>query len=326
MDAPLPFIVLLAVVFLDAVLGFLPGLKHVFALPLRVIRGIAGWFDERLNRKNRGRNARRFRGAFVLLIIVLPVWIGAVALSEHARQSAYSALIDVCVLLFLIGSSRPIARLRSVSRALRGAYNERAFRISNILVRFDTDNMDGYGIARAAIGGSSARLVEGLFGLIFWYLLLGLPAVILYRVVGAISDVIGRSSSQHLDFGFAARRLDDILCMPAAIIAGPIFFIAAIFIPHANPIKTFSGWLQDLGTRAIRSDFRGEDAVAGAFGIALGGPQEFGEKIVPRDWIGDGRARVMRADAHRTSWLLGLSVLLVMAAMAAAIVFLKQSS
>ncbi|MGY9018847.1 MAG: cobalamin biosynthesis protein [Alphaproteobacteria bacterium] len=174
--------------------------------------------------------------------------------------------------------SLPIARLRRVNRAMRGAYNERASWIFNSLVRWDTENLDGHGIARAAISGSSARLVEVFFRLIFWYLLLGLPAVILYRVVGAVADVIGRNSLQHLDLGFALRRLDDVLSLPAVIIAGPVLFCAAIFIPQASPIKAFSGWLRDLGTRGIRSDFRGEGAIAGAFGIALGGPRNLARK------------------------------------------------
>jgi adenosylcobinamide-phosphate synthase len=161
---------------------------------------------------------------------------------------------------------------------MRGAYNERASWIFNSLVRWDTENLDGHGIARAAISGSSARLVEVFFRLIFWYLLLGLPAVILYRVVGAVADVIRRNSLQHLDLGFALCRLDDVLSLPAVIIAGPVLFCAAIFIPQASPIKAFSGWLRDLGTRGIRSDFRGEGAIAGAFGIALGGPRNLARK------------------------------------------------
>ena len=326
MDSPIPFIVLLAVVVIDAVSGYLPGFRYVFALPLKLIRGITSWFDDRLNRESRGRNIRRFRGAFVLLIIALPVWGGAAALSNYASQGPYGVLIDTCVLLFFIGGSRPIGMLRRVAKALRGAYNERASDISNSLVRYDTTNLDSHGITRAAIGGSAARLTEGLFGLVFWYLLLGLPAVILFRVVGAIADVIGRNSSQHLNFGFVARRLDDILCLPAALIAGPVYTVAAIFVPQANPFKAFAGWIRDLGARGVRGDFRGEGAIAGAFGITLGGPQEFGEETVARKWIGDGRARLMRADAHRTSWLLGLSVLLVMTMIAGVIMYLKHTA
>jgi adenosylcobinamide-phosphate synthase len=326
METPIPFIVLFAALLIDVVSGNIPGIRYLFSLPLSLVRGLAGWFDSRLNRENRSRNARRVRGAIVLLIIALPVWAGALVFDGYAKQGPYSPLIDACVLVFLIGGSRPIAKLRSVNRALRGAYNERASRISNSLVRWDTENLDGHGIARAAVSGSSARLAEGLFGLIFWYLLLGLPAAILYRVIGAIADVIGRNSLQHLDFGFAPRRLDDVLSLPAAIIAGPVFSFAAIFIPQASPIKAFTGWLRDLSARAIRSDFRGEGAIAGAFDIALGGPQEFGEETVRCDWIGEGRARVMRADGHRASWLLALSVFLVMAVIAGAILFLKKSS
>ncbi len=86
MDSPIPFIVLLAVVLIDAVSGYLPEFRFVFALPLKLIRGITSWFDDRLNRENRGRNTRRFRGAFVLLVIALPVWGGAVVLTMRELQ------------------------------------------------------------------------------------------------------------------------------------------------------------------------------------------------------------------------------------------------
>tara|TARA_Y100001936_G_scaffold254157_1_gene325924 strand:- start:5707 stop:6687 length:981 start_codon:yes stop_codon:yes gene_type:complete len=324
MDSPIPFIVLFAAILIDAVSGNLPLLRHIYAFPMRFVRGLTEWFDRRLNREKRGCNALRVRGALVLVIICLPLWFGSVALEKYADRGQLGPLIDTCVLLFLVGGSRPIGRLRSVARALRGAYNERASKITDILVRFETENLDGHGIARAAIGGSATRIAEGLFGLIFWYLLFGLPAVIFCRVVSAIADVIGRNSSQHLDFGFAARRLDDVLSLPGAIIACPVFVVAAIFVPRANPFRAFGGWIQDLFQHAIRSDFRGVGAIAGAFDLSLGGPQEFGEETVNRDWIGEGRARAMRADAHRTSWLLGLSILLVLAALAAMIVFLKQ--
>jgi adenosylcobinamide-phosphate synthase len=253
METSIPFIVLFAVIFIDVISGNISGIRYVFALPLSLVRSLAGWFDGRLNRENRGRNERRVRGAIVLLIIALPVWVGVSVFDGYASQGPYGAMLDACVLLFLIGGSRPIERLRRVNRALRGAYNERASRIYNSLVRWDTENLDSHGIARASISGSPARLAEGLFGLIFWYLLLGLPAVILYRVVGAVADVIGRNSLQHLDFRFALRRLDDVLSLPAAIIAGPVFFCAAFFIPQASPIKAFAGclfcwlWRRSLG-------------------------------------------------------------------------------
>jgi len=55
---------------------------------------LAGWFDSRLNRENRGRNARRVRGAIVLLIIALPVWVGASVFDGYTSQGPYGAMID----------------------------------------------------------------------------------------------------------------------------------------------------------------------------------------------------------------------------------------
>lgn len=151
METLIPFIVLFAAILIEVILENIPGIRYVFALPLSLVRSLAGWFDGRLNRENRGRNERRVRGAIVLLTIALPVWVGAAVFDGYASQGLYGAMIDTCILLFLIGGSRPIARLRRVNRVLRGAYNERASRISNSLVRWDTENLDGHGIARADV-------------------------------------------------------------------------------------------------------------------------------------------------------------------------------
>ncbi|MGY9018846.1 MAG: hypothetical protein ACKVHX_05190 [Alphaproteobacteria bacterium] len=94
METPIPFIVLLAAIFIDVISGNIPGIRYVFALPLSLVRSLSGWFDGRLNRENRGRNERRVRGAIVLLIIALPVWVGASVFDGYTSQGPYGAMID----------------------------------------------------------------------------------------------------------------------------------------------------------------------------------------------------------------------------------------
>src|SRR5690606_38857352 len=106
--------------------------------------------------------------------------------------------------------------------------------------------------------GSMARFAEGCIGTVFWYLMLGLPALCVYRAIGAAADVIGLPSPRHAAFGFVARRLDDVLSLVPAIVAGAVMSAAALFVPRSSPAAGFGGWMRDLAARGLRADFRAE--------------------------------------------------------------------
>ena len=77
-----------------------------------------------------------------------------------------------------------------------------------------------------------------------------------------------------------------------AIIAGPVISFAAIFVPRTSAFAAFRGYVRDLSERGVRSDFRGEGAMAGALGVALGGPRLFNDETLAGAWVGDGRRQI----------------------------------
>ncbi|MDA0653568.1 MAG: cobalamin biosynthesis protein, partial [Proteobacteria bacterium] len=81
----------------------------------------------------------------------------------------------------------------------------------------------------------------------------------------------------------------------------------------------FRGWVSDLGARGGRSDFRGEGAMAGALGVALGGPRPYGNDTIAGAWIGEGRARATVSDIQRAIFLISIACLLVATALALAV-------
>jgi adenosylcobinamide-phosphate synthase len=135
-----------------------------------------------------------------------------------------------------------------------------------------------------------------------------------------MADVIGRPSRRHGAFGFTASRLGDVLTLPAAIIAGPIMALAAIFVPRTRPVRALAGWARDLAERGMRTSFRAEGAMAGALDIALGGPRPFDGETLPGSWIGEGRARATVADIRRAVLLITVACLLVALLIALALV------
>jgi len=311
---------LLIVMVADALFGTLPGLRSLCDAPLNAVRGLTRWFERRLNRVQRGGAARRMRGLLVVLVIALLGWVIGLTVSGLARALPYGWMIEAVALLVLLRQHDCISRMRSGWRLLAARNIDEARDVVDPLVRYDTQGLDDFGVARAAIEGGMARFTERLLATAFWYLLLGLPGVFVYRSINAGADVIGTVSPRHAAVGFCAARLDDVLNLVPAIAAGPIISIAAIFVPRASALAAIKGWLGELRTLGSRSDFRGEGAMAGALGVALGGPRPFGDQTLAGTWIGDGRARARISDVQRAVFVVTVACLLVALGLALAIV------
>ncbi len=318
--AAAPLVLLLLALIADGLLGGLPGLGAALGAPQGFVRGLTRWFDGRLNRRRRGVGAVRIRGLLVVVVLVGLAWAAGAAVVHFAGKLPYGWIIEAVAVLTLLGQHRTIARARVVARGIAAGKPDDARKNVDPMVRYDAAALDEFGIARATIEGTVVRFTENYIGCVFWYLLLGLPALFVYRAVTAAADVIGRRSARHGDFGFAAARLGDVLSLLPAILAGPILAIAAIFIPGARPVAALAGWARDLARRGIRGAFRAEGAMAGALDIALGGPRPYDGETVPGSWVGDGRARTTATDIRRAVMLVVVACLLVTVLVALALV------
>jgi adenosylcobinamide-phosphate synthase len=312
-----PLVLWLIVIGTDAIFAGLPGLRSVLDAPLAVVGAVGRWLDRRLNRSRRSEGSRRVRGVIVTLFVVLPAWFAGAGLADLSRALPNGWLIEAATVLCLLGQRRPLDGARRVAAALAAGDLDRARAALAPLVRFDTATLDAYGAARGAVEACAARLAEGLVGSALWYVLLGLPGLCAFRAVNTLAWAIGRPSPRQSAFGFAARRLDDVLTLIPALIAGLLFVIAALFAPSANPLRALRTWLADVGARAGAAAGRAEGAVAGALGLSLGGPRPYDDGLQPGNWIGEGRARTTTADIRRAV-LLATVMALVFAALAAA--------
>jgi adenosylcobinamide-phosphate synthase len=313
-------VLLLMVLVTDALVGTLPGLRVVCDAPLNAIRGLTRWVDGRLNRVQRGGETRRLRGLFVVLVVALLAWVIGIILSAVAREMPQGWMLEAAALFALLRQRDSIGRMRRGWQQLAAGHFDEARSSVAPLVRYDVQALDNFGVARAAIEGGMARFTDRFLATVFWYLLFGLPGILVCRSVNAVADIIGRNSSRHASFGFVAARVDYILNLAPAIIAGPVVSIAAIFVPRTSASAAFKGWINDLRARGTRSEFRDEGAMAGALGLALGGPRPFGDETIAGAWVGDGRARATVSDIQRAIFLISIACLLISVALALAFI------
>lgn len=301
----------------DALLGGIPGLRPVLEAPTTAVRALGAWFDRRLNRPQRSVANRRVRGAIVVLVVVVLAWVAALLASGLASSLPSGRLVEAFFVLCLIDQRRAIDRVRGTARALtRGDLGVARARL-RYLGRYDTGALDVHAAARAGVEAAARRFASGVVGAAFWYVVGGLPGLAIYRAVEVLADRIARPDPDGAAFGATAARLEGMLTLPPALIAGPLMALAALFVPGAKPGAAFAEWLRDATRRLGDGAGRAEGALAGALGLALGGPRPFEGGTAPGPWVGDGRARAVAADVQRAAAIFIVACLMaaVLAAM-----------
>jgi adenosylcobinamide-phosphate synthase len=150
--------------------------------------------------------ARRAKG--VLAVVVLSAV--AIALGWVVRSLPGGPVFEVLIVAVLLAQKSLVDHVRAVAEGLRRSLGDGRRAVSMIVGR-DTRELDEAAVARAAIESAAENLSDGVVAPAFWFLVAGLPGILLYKIVNTADSMIGHRTERHGDFGWAAARLDDVL-------------------------------------------------------------------------------------------------------------------
>ena len=143
---------------------------------------------------------------------------------------------------------------------------------------------------------------------VFWYLLLGLPGLVGYKMLNTLDSMTGYRNERYEYFGKASARLDDIAnWIPARLTALLIVFATLILRPR-HVRAAIRAILVDAAKHRSPNAGWPEAAMAGALGVRLAGPRIYPHGIVDDPWIGDGGMGEKLQRASATHLRLGLRV------------------
>lgn len=289
---------LLPALVVDALFGERPIAEswHPAVLTGRLI----GFFERHGNRPAWRPWVRRLAGAILVLLLPAALGCAAVWIEDRLMSSLIGTLdlIGHAVLVWLIAlfiAQRSLFdHVRAVGRALEEEDLDGGRAAVAQIVGRDVSQLDTAGVTRAAIESLAENASDGVIAPVFWYLVFGLPGLVVYKTVNTLDSMIGHRSARYADFGWAAARLDDLLnLIPARFSA----LLVALAAPSAHAV-----WVAAIHAGRHRSPNAGwpEAAFAGALGLKLGGPRVYdGEPPVDAPWIGTGRAEAVPADIGR---------------------------
>ncbi len=308
---PDPLILLLLALLLDAYIGDPPGLYRVAPHPVQLMGRAIGALERRLNRESRSETVRRARGVLVAIFLTC---LGAAvgwAISRGLRAIPFGWLAELALVMSLLTQRDLYRHVDAVARALeKGGLVEGRRAVAHIVGR-NPESLDQHGVARGAIESCAENLADGVVAPVFWYVLLGLPGLVAYKMVNTLDSMIGHRSPRYRAFGNAAARLDDAVNFIPARLTASVIALAAVFTPQATPIEATRTMMRDASKHRSPNAGWPESAMAGALGLALAGPRQYGDAVVKDAWLGNGRARVTPRDIHRSLYVFVVACALV---------------
>ncbi len=265
---------LLCAVLLDKVFGD-PRRFH----PLAGFGHIAAWIEARMNRSPHSH--QRMLGVIAVFLLLAPLTFASYFVSQIPIWGWFAQTL---LLYFALGMNSLAQHARAVQDALDARDLSAARMAVGMIVSRDTGAMQSDDAARATIESVLENGNDAVFGAVFWFVLLGAPGAVAYRLANTLDAMWGYRTSRFFYFGWAAARLDDALnLIPARL-------TALTYALLGNSRHALQCWR--VQARHWYSPNAGPVMAsgAGALGIVLGGAAIYHGETKPRPTLGRGQA------------------------------------
>jgi len=236
--------------------------------------GFGYWADGLERRLNTGK---RWQGVLAVILAILP-FILLIGLLNWIITETW--MLAVVLLYFAIAPRSLSEHAWAVQTALiQNDLDEARQRVSRIVSR-DTQTLDAQGVTCATIESVLENGNDAIFAALFWYLLAGLPGLVLYRLANTLDALWGYRNTHFLHFGWAAARLDDVLnWIPARLTALSYASVGHFATAVQSWFKQASTWYSPNAGPVMA-------AGAGALQVILGGIAHYQGQIKKRPILG----------------------------------------
>ncbi|AHD08016.1 adenosylcobinamide-phosphate synthase CbiB [Phaeobacter gallaeciensis] len=296
---------LIPALLLDAIFGEPRWLWSRLPHPAVLMGRAVSLVDQTLNTGKQ----RKARGVLAITLLVVSAgWLGWLL-------TLFGPLVQILIAAILLAQRSLCDHVEAVADGLRLDLTEGREAVAMIVSR-DTTGMTTPQIARSAIESGAENFSDGVVAPAFWFLIGGLPGLMIYKITNTADSMIGYKTPRHRNFGWGAARLDDLLnLIPARLSALMIATVGLV-------LRSWPDITQDA--RRHRSPNAGwpEAAMARALRIALAGPRSYDGQLQDFAWVNASGSK--SASAHSitqsihllwASWAFGLALTVAIAAL-----------
>ncbi|MDL2303893.1 adenosylcobinamide-phosphate synthase CbiB [Bacteroides sp. OttesenSCG-928-D19] len=191
----------------------------------------------------------------------------------------FAVIIASIFVFYCLAGKTLVREVREVFRACDRSLEEGRKRVARIVGR-DTSNLSDQEVRTAALETLAENLSDGVIAPLFWYMLLGVPGMVAYKMINTLDSMIGYRNKRFNQFGQVAARIDDFAnFIPArltailmVLVSGKWSSFAFVFRYGNKHLSPNSGYP--------------EAALAGMLNCRFGGPHDYSGQIVDKPYIG----------------------------------------
>lgn len=249
--------------------------------PLVGFGNLAIEIEKRLNQRTATENRQKRAGIIAWLLAVIPLSFIALIIELLLSGSAvFSAVVGGVVLYLAIGWQSLLSHALAIAKPLNQGDLDSARTAVGMIVSRDTSELDEKAVASAATESVLENGADAIFAAIFWFCLLGIPGVVLYRLSNTLDAMWGYKNERFLHFGWCAARIDDLLnFIPARLTALSYALVGETKI-------ALDSWKQQAPTWKSPNAGPVMAAGAGAINVSLGGAAIYHGEVQQRPPLG----------------------------------------
>lgn len=241
-------------------------------------------------RWNRGMH-RVGKGAATAILLIGFVYVFS-SLLMHALYTIniWLGMASSAILVFYcLAGTTLINEVRMVFFAADRSLEEGRRQVSRIVGR-DTSELTDQEVRLASLETLAENLSDGVIAPLFWYLLLGIPGMLAYKMINTLDSMIGYRNERYALFGKWAARIDDVAnYIPARLTA----FLMVLSTGRFSLLK----FVKMYGNHhASPNSGYPESALAGILDCRFGGPHTYFGKMVYKPFIGHNNRLVTSSD------------------------------
>ena len=225
------------------------------------------------------------------VLLVAGVYFVTLLLLRLAALFSPGMLLTVQILLifYCLAGTTLVREVRMVFKAVDRSLEEGRMQVARIVGR-DTSALSAQEVRTAALETLAENLSDGVVAPLFWYLLLGVPGMLAYKMVNTLDSMVGYKNERYRRFGCFAARLDDVAnYIPARL-------TAFLMVLVSGRLSLFAFVGRYGSQHASPNSGYPEAALAGILNCRFGGPHHYFGEMVYKPFIGNNNRPVYSSD------------------------------
>lgn len=292
---------------LDRILGDPAWLPH----PVVGFGKVISFLERNLN-KGEGR---RIKGGMMAVFLIGGVFALTGALLVVFQPYPVLSFIVKTILIFYCLAGTTLGReVRMVFESFSQGLDAARRQVGRIVGR-DTASLSEREIKAAALETLAENLSDGVVAPLFWYIILGVPGMMAYKMVNTLDSMIGYRNERYREFGCVAARIDDVAnFIPARI--------TALLIALVGGNRGFRFIMKYGRCHASPNSGYPEAALAGVLDCRFGGTHSYFGKNFYKPYIGESERDFGYRDMTKSLRVcLGAEILMVVLSLALTFLF-----